>query len=168
MVMLVQECRTTRRRVPPRVSLRSQSSRRRCVGAGSGRLSSGSVGAAPESARAVLAAARSSPGPASERRRWYPTPSHRRRPADRRPTHTGRSRRPRYRSVCRRPARELAQDSCRARCRLAVPSRVGPAGIVGASVASSSIGSVILAIPKSRTLTTPAGVTLMLAGFRSR
>ena len=63
MMMPVQEGRRMRRRVPPRECRRSQSSRRRCVGVGSGRLSSGSAGAAPESARAVLAAARSSPVP---------------------------------------------------------------------------------------------------------
>src|SRR5438874_5597702 len=49
------------------------------------------------------------------------------------------------------------------------PSRVSPTVIVGDAVApSGAVRASSFANPKSSTLTTPSGVILMLAGFRSR
>jgi hypothetical protein len=48
-----------------------------------------------------------------------------------------------------------------------VPACVPTVVTVGASALTSS-GARIFAMPKSSTFTVPSGVTLMLAGFRSR
>ena len=50
------------------------------------------------------------------------------------------------------------------------PVAVPPPGVLGPGPSSPPAGSgaLVLAMPKSITLTVPVGVTLMLAGFKSR
>ena len=81
-----------------------------------------------------------------------------------------RTRTPRCRCACRPPVRAPARDSCRPRCR---ESRPRAFRRPSSSATASDRGrrpspAIAFARPKSSTFTTPSGVILMLAGFRSR
>ncbi len=126
----------------------------------------GSARSVVEPPPASMPAARSNPDPCAAHWRSHPTRSARRMRAGPSASRRARSRTPRCPSACRRPVPAPAPGSYTPPCRRSIPA-VDTSGIVS-SFAARPLPCATIASPKSRTFTTPSGVTLMLAGLRSR